>query len=118
MSSVGLLRRTLPPFMGPPSHDPVTSHTPRQGHHTGGEAFNIRIPGGHRHAAPSVPHVCDRRRELVDSESESRLFATPWTVAWRASLSMEFSREEYWSGYTQPREQTQVSRNAGGFFTS
>ena len=25
-------------------------------------------------------------------------FATPWTVAHRAPLSMEFSRQEYWSG--------------------
>ena len=27
-----------------------------------------------------------------------RLFATPWTVAYQASLSMGFSRQEYWSG--------------------
>ena len=27
----------------------------------------------------------------------SRLFATPWTVAHQAPLSMEFSRQEYWS---------------------
>ena len=26
------------------------------------------------------------------------LFATPWTVAHQALLSMEFSRQEYWSG--------------------
>lgn len=54
MSSMELLRRTLPPFMGPQCHDPVTSHTlpPRQGHHTGREAFNIRLLGGRRHAAP------------------------------------------------------------------
>ena len=26
------------------------------------------------------------------------LFAIPWTVACQASLSMEFSRQEYWSG--------------------
>ena len=26
-----------------------------------------------------------------------RLFATPWTVAHQAPLSMEFSRQEYWS---------------------
>ena len=26
-----------------------------------------------------------------------RLFATPWTVACQAPLSMEFSRQEYWS---------------------
>ena len=27
-----------------------------------------------------------------------RLFATPWTVACQASLSMGFSRHEYWNG--------------------
>ena len=29
--------------------------------------------------------------------SPVRLFATPWTVARQAPLSMEFSRQEYWS---------------------
>ena len=28
----------------------------------------------------------------------SHLFVTPWTVAHQAPLSMEFSRQEYWSG--------------------
>ena len=27
------------------------------------------------------------------------LFVTPWTVAHQASLSIEFSRQEYWSGW-------------------
>ena len=31
-----------------------------------------------------------------------RLFATPWTVAVQASLSMGFSRQEYWSGLLFP----------------
>ena len=30
--------------------------------------------------------------------SHIQLFATPWTVACQAPLSMEFSRQEYWSG--------------------
>ena len=30
------------------------------------------------------------------------LFATPWTVAHQAPLSMEFSRQEYWSGVPCP----------------
>ena len=30
--------------------------------------------------------------------SHVQLFATPWTVALKAPLSMEFFREEYWSG--------------------
>ena len=31
-----------------------------------------------------------------------RLFVTPWTVAHQAPLSMEFSRQEYWSGKQFP----------------
>ena len=30
------------------------------------------------------------------------VFATPWTVACQASLFMEFSRQEYWSGLPFP----------------
>ena len=30
------------------------------------------------------------------------LFVTPWTVARQASVSMEFSRPEYWSGLPLP----------------
>ena len=29
-------------------------------------------------------------------------FGTPWTVACQASLSMEFSRQEYWNGLLFP----------------
>ena len=31
--------------------------------------------------------------------SHIRLFATTWTVAHQAPLSMGFPRQEYWSGY-------------------
>ena len=34
--------------------------------------------------------------------SSVRLFATPWTVAYQASQSMGFSRQEYWSGVPFP----------------
>ena len=34
----------------------------------------------------------------MKSLSHVQLFATPWTVAYHALLSMEFSRQEYWSG--------------------
>ena len=34
--------------------------------------------------------------------SRVRLFATPWTVARQAPLSMGFSRQEYWSGLPCP----------------
>ena len=30
--------------------------------------------------------------------SHVQLFVTPWTVAHQAPLSMEFYRQEYWSG--------------------
>ena len=30
------------------------------------------------------------------------LFATPWTAAYQAPPSMEFSRQEYWSGVPLP----------------
>ena len=32
------------------------------------------------------------------SVAQLHLTVTPWTVARQASLSMEFSRQEYWSG--------------------
>ena len=31
-----------------------------------------------------------------------RFFATPWTVACQAPLSMGFSRQEHWNGYSSP----------------
>ena len=34
--------------------------------------------------------------------SHVQLFATLWTVAYQASLSMGFSRQEYWSGLPLP----------------
>ena len=34
--------------------------------------------------------------------SHVQLFATPWTVACEAPLSMEFSRQEYWRGLPFP----------------
>ena len=42
----------------------------------------------------------------VKSLSHVRLFATPWTVARQAPPSMEFSRQEYWSGlpFPSPRD--------------
>ena len=54
--------------------------------------------------------------------SRVRLFVTPRTV----SPSKGFSRQECWSGLpfpfsrgsSPPRDRTQVSRIAGGFFTS
>ena len=38
----------------------------------------------------------------VKSLSRGRLFATPWTAAYQALLSMGLSRQEYWSGVPLP----------------
>ena len=47
---------------------------------------------------PVVMYIC----ENVKSLSRARLFATPWTVAYQAPLSMGFSRQEFWSGLPFP----------------
>ena len=55
----------------------------------------------------------------------AQFFAALWTVAHQAPLTMEFSRQEYWSGLpcppsgesSCPRDQTQVSHVVGKFFT-
>ena len=41
-------------------------------------------------------------RGIMKLLSRVRLFAIPWTVAHQASLSMGFSRQEYWSGLPFP----------------
>ena len=33
----------------------------------------------------------------AQSHSHVQLFVTPWTVAYQAPLSMEFSRQEHWT---------------------
>ena len=38
----------------------------------------------------------------VKSLSRVQLFVTPWTVTHQAPLSMEFFRQEYWSGLPFP----------------
>ena len=59
----------------------------------------------------------------VKSLSRVRLFATPWTVAYKAPLSMEFSRQDYRSGLPFPSPGdlpdpgTRVSSIAGRRFT-
>ena len=39
---------------------------------------------------------------MLSSFSCIQLFATTWTVAYQAPLSMGFSRQEYWSGLPWP----------------
>ena len=44
----------------------------------------------------------ERKKVKEKSLSRVQLFATPWTVAYQAPQSMEFSRQEYWSGLPYP----------------
>ena len=61
--------------------------------------------------------------------SHVQLFVTPWTVACQAPLSMEFSRQGYWSGlpfpppWDLPDQGTELMSLVspvfvGGFFTT
>ena len=43
-----------------------------------------------------------KERNKMKSLSRVQLFATPWTIAYQAPLSMGFSRQEYWSGLPFP----------------
>ena len=45
-----------------------------------------------------------RVSEWVKLLSHVRVFATPWTGAYQAPLSIGFSRQEYWSGLPFPSE--------------
>ena len=49
-----------------------------------------------------ISHRGRKERKKVKSLSHVRLFATPWTVALQAPLSVGFSRQEYWSGLPFP----------------
>ena len=42
------------------------------------------------------------KEEEVKSLSRVWLFETPWTTAYKAPLSMAFSKQEYWSGLPFP----------------
>ena len=43
-----------------------------------------------------------RKKVKVKSLSRVQLFATPWTVAYHTPPSIEFSRQQYWSGLSFP----------------
>ena len=43
-----------------------------------------------------------KESESEVTQSFPQLFVTPWPVAYQASLSMGFSRKEYWSGVPLP----------------
>ena len=49
-----------------------------------------------------IEHAFTQLHESVSRSVVSDSFATPWTVAHQAPLSMGFSRQEYWSGLPFP----------------
>ena len=53
----------------------------------------------------------------IDCSAVSDSFAIPWTVARQAPLSLEFSRQEYWSGLPFPSPEDPPNPLAGRFFT-
>ena len=64
----------------------------------GGVGENLRVPWTARRLNQSILKEVSE----VKSLSRVRLFATPWTAAYKAPLSMGFSRQEYWSGLPLP----------------
>ena len=69
-------------------------------------------------------HVCHKKAHMAEiREFEVKvllvhlvqLFAIPWTVAHQAPLSMEFSRQEYWSGLplSSPADPSTQGSNLG-----
>ena len=49
-----------------------------------------------------VRYICVYNIPEVSVKSRVPLFLTSWTVACQASLSMDFSRQEHWSGLPFP----------------
>ena len=47
----------------------------------------------------------------MKSLSRVRLLATPWTAAYQAPVSMEFSKQEYWSGVPLPSPDDRVGES-------
>ena len=72
---------------------PVKKHMKR--HFTKEDTQTVRTHMKRRAASLAIVHVCQ-------SLGCVQPFATPWTVAHQAPLSMEFSRQEFWSGLPCP----------------
>ena len=53
-------------------------------------------------ATTSLPLIRDGNVKVYQLLSHVRLSATPWTVVCQDPLSVEFSRQEYWSGLPCP----------------
>ena len=72
-----------------------------------GPASQLTVASGLTPLLPCLPFQKKERKRERERKKEKllsrvQLFATPWTVAHQAPLSMEFSRQEYWSGLPFP----------------
>ena len=114
----------------PPAHPP-------KGHHVGLSTTAQASAAGEGPVQKACPMSVPRHilllsvllLQLLSCFSRVRLFATPWTVARQAPLSMAFSRQEYWSGVPCPPpgelpdpgiepESPMSPARAGGLFTT
>ena len=57
--------------------------------------FKWKVPSGDLAARNGKPPAS----WVVNLLSHVRLFAIPWTIAYQAPLSIEFSMQEYWCGF-------------------
>ena len=80
----------------------------------------------HVYALTTPPFSAFLEHALLQMPQGVPLFATPWTEACQAPLSMGFSRQEYWSGLPWPPPgnlpgpgmEAKSPAPAGGFFTT
>ena len=63
---------------------------------------NLLCSAGDVDSVPGLGTRIPHQRKKVKSLSPVRIFVTPWTLGHQASLSMEFSRQEYCSGLPFP----------------
>ena len=83
---------------------------PAGGTERGREAQKLRVRNSQTRLSANVILITTTRDKVLQlpasmhaqSLSCVRHFATLWTVACQASLSMGFSRQEYWSGFSRP----------------
>ena len=104
--------RLLPPWDFPGKSTGVACHFLLQGIFLT-EGFNARLPQLLHWRVDSLPlnhlgSIYMSYKYIIEHWSEAkllnrvRLFATSWTVAYQAPLTMGFSRQEYWSGLPFP----------------
>ena len=63
--------------------------------------FQRKHTDGQHHVEKEL-NITNHQEVKVKSLSRVRLFAIPWIVVYQASLSMGFSRQEYWNGLPFP----------------